>query len=148
MVDRFDADGTKVNPTYDVFTDSPMKHTFPALDEFSERWSQILGREVNFAGYPDVPAARHDRVHRRRPAVTGRPPHGEGALRLRGLEVHTALNRDAIFRRVSAALPQLTWRRGGSETQGRLTVWGRNEQGASVRFSLAADDVDVVCCWT
>jgi hypothetical protein len=35
-----------------VFKTQDMETQFPALDDFQQKWSNELGRDVNFVGYP------------------------------------------------------------------------------------------------
>ncbi len=53
MVETLTELGLEPHPTYGVFRTRHINGTFPALDEFRERWTRILGRDVNFVGYPE-----------------------------------------------------------------------------------------------
>ncbi len=52
MVKKFKEAGREASEKYGVFTRHYIQTTFPALDSFRIKWSNILNREVNFAGYP------------------------------------------------------------------------------------------------
>jgi hypothetical protein len=50
--------GIDPSPKYGVFRTSDVNSQFPALSDFSAKWSETLGRDVNVVGYPadTVPA--------------------------------------------------------------------------------------------
>jgi hypothetical protein len=56
MVDRMESAGISPHDKYNVFRTSDIEGAFPELRAFREKWSTILGREVNFVGYPSSTA--------------------------------------------------------------------------------------------
>jgi hypothetical protein len=52
MVSQMDSSGIKPSEKYGVFKTQDMETQFPALDDFQQKWSNELGRDVNFVGYP------------------------------------------------------------------------------------------------
>ncbi len=58
MADQMNAAGISPSEKYGVFTTRSINANYPALDEFQQKWSDVLGRDVNFVGYPDAPPVR------------------------------------------------------------------------------------------
>jgi hypothetical protein len=52
MVKQLQDAGISPSEKYGVFKTRDINATFPELDEFQKKWSDILGRDVNFVGYP------------------------------------------------------------------------------------------------
>ncbi|QGW82230.1 Ig-like domain repeat protein [Variovorax paradoxus] len=52
MVDTLTNAGISPSEKYGVFKTADMQRSFGALDEFRQKWSATLGRDVNFVGYP------------------------------------------------------------------------------------------------
>jgi hypothetical protein len=56
MVESLRAAGIKPSEKYGVYKTRDLEQSFPALDAFQQKWSGILGRDVNFVGYPAAQA--------------------------------------------------------------------------------------------
>ncbi len=56
MVDRLRSAGVSPSEKYGVFKTADMQSSFGALNEFRQKWSTTLGRDVNFVGYPAAQA--------------------------------------------------------------------------------------------
>lgn len=95
----------------------------------SRSGGEILGREVNFVGYPE-PAARDHRIQTDRWTMSDYYQK----------TITTELNCDGIFNLVNDTMPELASRRGESEAQGALIVSGRNGLGALIKFWLEEDE--------
>ncbi len=52
MVDALTSAGISPSEKYGVFKTADMQGSFGALNEFRQKWSVTLGRDVNFVGYP------------------------------------------------------------------------------------------------
>jgi len=52
MVNKLNEAGVKPSEKYGVYKTRDIESNFPELNAFQEKWSDILGREVNFVGYP------------------------------------------------------------------------------------------------
>ena len=52
MAQQMDKAGIDVSPKYGIFRTADMNSQFPAVSDFSAKWSGILGRDVNVVGYP------------------------------------------------------------------------------------------------
>ncbi|MDD5336390.1 MAG: LysM domain-containing protein, partial [Rhodoferax sp.] len=56
MVNKLQGAGITASEKYGVFKTADMQRSFGPLDEFRQAWSKILGRDVNFVGYPAAQA--------------------------------------------------------------------------------------------
>ncbi|AIY43034.1 Rhs-family protein [Collimonas arenae] len=55
MVEQLQDANISPSEKYGVFKTRDINENFPALDKFQQEWSQKLGRDVNFVGYPETP---------------------------------------------------------------------------------------------
>jgi hypothetical protein len=55
MVNYLRESGFKPSEQYGVYRTKDINMQYPALDAFQAKWSGILGRDVNFVGYPSKP---------------------------------------------------------------------------------------------
>ena len=55
MVEKLESAGVSPSEKYGVFKTRDINENFPALNEFQEKWTNTLGRDVNFVGYPSSP---------------------------------------------------------------------------------------------
>jgi RHS repeat-associated protein len=58
MSTQMEEAGISPSEKYGVYKTRDINATYPSLDEFQQKWSEILGRDVNFVGYPDTPPTR------------------------------------------------------------------------------------------
>jgi putative peptidoglycan binding protein len=52
MAQQMQQQGVQVSPTYGIYKTRDINSQFPAVSDFSAKWSGILGRDVNVVGYP------------------------------------------------------------------------------------------------
>jgi hypothetical protein len=52
MADQMNKAGIGVSPKYGIFRTADVNSQFPAISDFSAKWSSALGRDVNVVGYP------------------------------------------------------------------------------------------------
>lgn len=60
FLDSMKAAGATPSEKYGVFRTSDVEENFPELAAFSAKWSEELGRDVNFVGYPTATSPMRD----------------------------------------------------------------------------------------
>jgi hypothetical protein len=55
MVQKFQGSSISPSEKYGIFRTRDVTETYPELRNFSQKWSKILGRDVNFVGCPGTP---------------------------------------------------------------------------------------------